>query len=383
MPLASAARPAGHPHLVDATMFWSAHGGGVGRYLRAKQDWAAAHTDWRHTLYVPGQSAALSGINAPLIPFSGGYRVPWRRSLAAGRLAALQPDLIEVGDPYRLAWAALDAAQRCGVPALAFAHSDPVALATRWLGAGWGVAARSYLHHVYRNFDVILAASRWMVERLSDFGLTNVVHQPLGVDLAQFHPARRARALHATLGVPPSTRLLVYAGRFAAEKNLPLLSAAVDRLGDGHLLLALGAGPLPPQGARVRRLPYRCEPAAIAAVLGAADVFVHAGESETFGLAPLEALACGTPAVLPQQAGLRDLVDGQAALGVPRATPQALAEAVAALLAQDRATLRAQARASAQRFEQDRMFGRLFARYAALRRLARPQDDRRATPRYA
>jgi multicomponent K+:H+ antiporter subunit A len=42
--------------------------------------------------------------------------------------------------------------------------------------------------------------------------------------------------------VPPGTRLLVYAGRFAPEKNLDVLAAAVQRLGPGHVLLAVGAG---------------------------------------------------------------------------------------------------------------------------------------------
>ena len=38
---------------------------------------------------------------------------------AARLIAAQRPDVIEAGDPYRLAWAALDAARRCGVPAVA------------------------------------------------------------------------------------------------------------------------------------------------------------------------------------------------------------------------------------------------------------------------
>ena len=39
-------------HLVDVTMFWSAQGGGVARYLRTKHRWLAAQGVWRHTLAV-------------------------------------------------------------------------------------------------------------------------------------------------------------------------------------------------------------------------------------------------------------------------------------------------------------------------------------------
>ena len=37
--------------------------------------------------------------------------------------------------------------------------------------------------------------------------------------------------LRAQLGLPAETRLLVYAGRFAGEKNLPVLLQAFARLG--------------------------------------------------------------------------------------------------------------------------------------------------------
>jgi hypothetical protein len=45
-------------HVVDATMFWSATGGGVRRYLLTKHDWLARRAGWRHTIAVPGDSAA-------------------------------------------------------------------------------------------------------------------------------------------------------------------------------------------------------------------------------------------------------------------------------------------------------------------------------------
>jgi alpha-1,6-mannosyltransferase len=96
-------------------------------------------------------------------------------------------------------------------------------------------------------------------------------------------------------------------------------------------------------------------------------VFVHAGEQETFGLAPLEALACGTPVVMPARAGLLDLIDGKAAIGVSRPTPDALAAAVVSLLGDDRDQLRLAAVDKARAFDAARAFARLFARYSALR----------------
>jgi alpha-1,6-mannosyltransferase len=362
-----AALPAGMRHLVDTTMFWSTTGGGVARYLRDKRRWAAAHGRWRHTLVVPGHCEAPDrAIGGIPIPASGGYRFPLDRRRAARLLAELQPDVIEAGDPFCLAHAALDAGQQCGVPVAAFCHSNVVAEAGRRAGAPGRLAMQRYLRRVLREFDVVFAASRWMVDEARDLGLDNVVHQPLGVDLELFNPARRDARWRDRLGIADDCLVLIYVGRFAREKNLQVLVDAVNQLGSDVLLVAQGAGPFPPQGSRVRVLPYDASADAVATSLASADIFVHAGTRETFGLAPLEALACGTPVVLPARAGFLDLIDGQAALGVADATPTEIAAGVRALQSQGAGALRARAREAAQAFDQRQAFARLFARYVAL-----------------
>jgi alpha-1,6-mannosyltransferase len=361
---AGAAVPA--PHLLDATMFWSAAGGGVGRYLRDKRRWLQAHSHWRHTLVVAGAGGDVTVRGLP-IPASGGYRFPLERRRATRQIAALAPDLIEAGDPYLLAWAALDAGQQLGVPTVAYCHSNIIEMAARVAGSPARSPARLYLRRVYRDFDAVFAASRWMTAELRELGLDNVVHQPLGVDLATFNPARRSADWRRRHGVPDDAIVLVYAGRFAAEKNMPVLAALPARLGPRFVLIAIGAGPQPPHGPRVRVLPYVGDPVELATALASADVFVHAGEQETFGLGPLEALACGTPLVVPARAGLLEIVDGDAAIGVGGATPQALCEGVLTALDGDRERRRFAAARYGLAFDANRAFAGLLARYSVLR----------------
>ena len=102
---------------------------------------------------------------------------------------------------------------------------------------------------------------------------------------------------------------------------------------------------------------------------------MHAGTRETFGLAALEALACGTPVVLPASAGFLDLIDGRAAIGVGGANAERLVEGVRALRDQSPHALREHALKTAGAFDQRRTFARQFERYAALTRL-RPQPTR-------
>lgn len=337
----STAEPSVGAHVVDATMFWSATSGGVRRYLRAKGQWMAHHEAWRHTIAAPSTSdPSVQRLPGMALPGSGGYRLPWQRAALTDRLAGLSPDLIEAGDPYRLAWAALDAGQRCHVPVVAFCHSNIERLAATLAGprlarvaAG---AARRYAGHLYREFDLVFAPSEAMREHLLDWGVPKVVHQPLGVDTEVFHPSRADPAWRASLNLPEGTRLLVYAGRFAPEKNLDVLAAAVDRLGPRHVLLALGAGPTPPRGDRVIVRPFIGDSTQLATVLASADAFVHAGDQETFGLAALEAMACGTPVVACAAEGLAELVDASVGMPVHACEAEAFAQAISALFTRDR-----------------------------------------------
>ena len=225
-------------HLVDTTMFWSPTGGGVRRYLQTKHAWLAGQADWRHSIAVPrvaGSSATAAALPSWPLPASGGYRLPVDRRGIERVLVGLRPDLIEAGDPYRVAWGALDAARRLDIPALAYCHSNIVAMARLAAGPRFGRAAaaiaRRYARHVYRGFDLVLAPSRSIAAQLQDWGVARVACQPLGVDSAVFHPRARDAAWREQRGWSTVTRLLVYAGRFAPEKHLDVLAAAVERLG--------------------------------------------------------------------------------------------------------------------------------------------------------
>jgi alpha-1,6-mannosyltransferase len=376
--------PAGGPHLVDATMFWSATGGGVRRYLLAKHAWLARHTAWQHTIAAPVVDqpgmAALPSVSLP--GSGGGYRLPIRRRALAQTLESLQPDLIEAGDPYRLAWASLDAAHARHIPAVAFCHSNLELLAATLAGPRLARVAmrtaRRYVRRLYSHFDLVLAPSEVMRLRLLDCGLDRVACQPLGVDTQVFHPARSSAMWRNQLGLSPATRLLVYAGRFASEKHLDVLVEAVRKLGAPYVLLAIGTGPMPPSGDRVLVRPYESDPMALARMLASADVFVHAGDQETFGLAVLEAMACGTPVVARAAEGLAELVDDNVGAAVQDDLPQSYVDAISNLFMHDRNGASRRARERAEAYDWNQLLPILLTHYRQL--LHNGPRDRDAFP---
>lgn len=318
-------------HLLSTSMFWNPTGG-VRRVLSTRHALIGA-LGWRHTVLAPGAiGPGTIDCGGWTLPFTGGYRWPGGRSWLQPLIEAAEPDLIEAADPYSLAWAGLGAAERLGVPAVAFCHSLLPQMAARWLGGPaaqdtrrgrWAAArARAYLVDLYDRFDLVLAPSETVAADLRRWGLDRVQVQRLGVDCSVFNPAAanpvwRVR-LARRLGVSPHTHLLVYSGRFAPEKNLDTLAEAVRRLGPGHLLVAVGNGPAPPRGERVVLMSPIGDPRRLARLVASADVYVHAGDRETFGLGVLEAMACGTPLVVASRGGVAELARDAAMLADPR-----------------------------------------------------------------
>jgi len=221
---------------------------------------------------------------------------------------------------------------------------------------------------LFRRFDRVVAPSRHIAERLAYAGVPNVIVQPLGVDTELFHPAKADReAVRAQLALSPTTKLLVFAGRPAREKNVEVLLEAAAKLGSGYHLLLVGAGALAKPQANATFLDYQRDPKAVARLLASADAFVHANDREPFGLVALEAMACGLPMVGVASGGIGELVDEGVGQLAQRATTSDMAEAIEALFERDLSAIRYAARLRAeQRHSWDATFESLSALYAEL-----------------
>ncbi len=352
-------------------MFYPAKTGGVGTYLRAKSRWLKLQKGIRHTVVAPAAGRHpdpdVVGIPSLPIPYSHGFRWPVSPLLTTRCLQRLQPHLIEVGDPYQFAWSALRAKKKLHIAALAFYHSDLPQLAGQRFGKAAEQAAKLYVSRLYQQFDLVLAPSRVMVEKLRALGISKVQHQALGVDTTIFSPQRADASLRQRLGVAANTRLVVYAGRFTREKNLPLLIQAIEGLGAPYHLLLIGSDILPCSSAYVSCLPFQSDAIALATLLASCDLFVHPGHHETFGLVVLEALACGLPALGMAGGGVAELIDSECGLLVAPGSSHAIAQGIRRMF---RADLRAMGRAGRKKmlahYDWNCIMPDLMAHYARL-----------------
>lgn len=368
------------PHLVDTTMLFAPKSGGVKRYLLAKQAWLReARPQVQHTLVVPGPATRESArgtvtIAAARLPFGDGYRYPASIRKWADQLVALKPDLIEAGDPYGPGHAALEAGERLGVPVVGFCHTDPAALAALHLGEWAEPPVRRRWAQLFRRFDQVVAPSQHIADRLDMAGVPHVKVQPLGVDTDLFNPGRAdPQGLRRQLGLKADTRVLIFAGRAAREKNIDVLMEMQAALGAPYHLVLVGAGAFAKPQEGVSVIDFQRDSRELARLLASADAFVHANHREPFGLITLEAMACGLPIVGVRSGGVAEIVDESVGQLAEHAAGASMAEAVEALFARDYPAIGAAARARAiDRHGWARTFEGLCELYSELTGAVRP-----------
>jgi alpha-1,6-mannosyltransferase len=314
-----------------------------------------------------GRVITLSG---PRIPFTGGYRALLRKRRVAALLSELRPDSLEVSDRTTLRWTGQWAREH-RVPAVMISHESLTAL-MRLAVPGldlpglsrWGPALAlvdAVNRRTARAYQRVICTTAWAAAEFERIGAANLVRAPLGVDLATFAAPRlgfdqQSRQIRDAYAAPGET-LLVHAGRLSPEKK-PQRSlntlATLRAKGLPVRLVVAGDGPL---RRRLERraardllpvtfagfLPDRTD---LAALLASADVAIAPGPAETFGLAGLEALACGTPVVVSAESALPEVV-GEAGTAV---AGEDLSAGVTTVLSWPEAARRSAARARAERF---------------------------------
>ncbi|CAL9319943.1 glycosyltransferase [Streptomyces sp. SudanB182_2057] len=312
----------------------------------------------RHTDRDTEQGRVIT-LPGPPLPGTGGYRVLTDRRRVAALLAELAPDRLEVSDRTTLRWTGRWA-RRARVPAVMVSHETADGVLRTWglpepLARRAADSLNTRTAHVYSR---VVCTTGFAEREFVRVGARNVVRAPLGVDLMERHPALRDPGLRARHARVDET-LLVMASRLSVEKRPGMALDALEALlrrGRRAVLVVAGDGPLRARlerHARARGLPvtflgHVSDRAALGALQASADVCLAPGPAETFGLAALEALACGTPVVASALSALPEVI-GSAGAGAAGG-PETFADAVEVLLARAEPARREAARARAECF---------------------------------
>ena len=169
-----------------------------------------------------------------------------------------------------------------------------------------------------------------------------------GVEIERFRPSElllaRAAARRRALGIPERARVIGFVGRMTRDKGIAELWQAFERLAadrpDVHLLLVGNFEAGDPVGASIRKACAAHErvhaPGFVAdpeSYYPLMDVFAFPSHREGLPNAPLQAAACGVPAVGFRATGTTDVVrDGETGALVEVGDAAALGRALASYL---------------------------------------------------
>ncbi len=279
--------------------------------------------DTGHEVRLVAPGPGLASYRRSLVVRVRPLEKPGRQVRAA--LEEFAPDLVHVTSPGTLGRKALKHAQGLGIATLVSEQSPLL-----------DVTADHWRRTVGDRAGTVLVTSRWMVERLTEFGVAADLWCP-GVDTAAFTPRLRDPGLHRTWSRARSrSGPLVVVGYLGSLRKRHDVRRLAELAGiPGTRPVVIGDGP---QLGRLRtRLPDAKFTGALgtgdlAVALASLDVLVHPGERETCCHALREAAASGVPVVAPRSGGAVDVVRHlETGLLYDPADPHGLRRAVAAV----------------------------------------------------
>ncbi len=302
--------------------------------------WANAFAERNIGTHLATQHDPIAGfapaVHIHRLPHTGGLGYFRNRAALRKLVARLKPDVINIH--YASGYGTLSAAIR----------GTPVVLNV-WGSDVFSFPHKSPVHHwlIVRNLrraDHLVSTSEAMAKEVrtllgTDVPITIV---PFGVDTALFKPAS-ARPKNGPLVIGTVKTL---AQTYGIDILLRSFALVPTRMQDREVRLRIvGTGP---QEAELRalskslgiadRVEFRgaITHAEIPAELASMDVFAALSRSESFGVAVIEASACGLPVVVSDVGGLPEVVrDGITGMLVPVNDPQAAANAFTQLLSDD------------------------------------------------
>ncbi len=224
--------------------------------------------------------------------------------------------------------AAIRSSQKLGIPALATFHTL-VPNASHYITSNQqlqnivhGVAWK-YLTWYYSHYKKILAPSAFAKKLLEERGIKNVSIQPSGINYGKYRAVFGTEDAEARkyLKLKKKDRMIIFVGRIALEKNLEdLIGVAptlVNKIPDLRIVL-VGKGPALEhykQLAKKTGLEQHfiftgyLDDDLLVKLYPAADAFIFPSRFDTQGLAVVEALAAGVPAIVKSGSAVSEYIE--------------------------------------------------------------------------
>ena len=215
-------------------------------------------------------------------------------------------DVVYIHYTLPLGYSALREARKLGMPVVFGQHFQPqnvfynLRINWPWLN---NALARFFVRNFYNRADHVVCPSRHALQELEQHGFSGAASI-----ISNGLPRRFAPRIYPRPERFKNRFVILMVSRLAREKRHELVLRAIARSPHRHNILLVATGQGPVQGLiekLARKHAIACEvgyvdDAQLLEFYNTADLMVHASEAELEGMAVLEAIGCGLPALIAQ-----------------------------------------------------------------------------------
>lgn len=248
--------------------------------------------------------------------------LPMPNRLVGDSLKLFEPDVVHLVTPASLGAVGYYYVDKLKIPSISTYHTDIASYTSKYQLPYAEHIVNVMTKIIYERTDRVFAPSPSSQKQLYDCGLEDVGVFGRGVDSEMFRnknnlSSDEIKKIKTDLGLDPELKTIMYAGRLAEEKSIPVLVDDFKKLkrGDTQLLL-VGDGPIRKKLEKELRGTKHVFTGMLhgedyARTFNAADVFAFPSQTETFGQVVLEAMASALPVIGFDSPGVRDLIEDQ------------------------------------------------------------------------
>lgn len=232
-------------------------------------------------------------------------------------LSKFNPDIIHIATPYFMGLYGIHCGKHLNIPMVASYHTH-FDQYLKYYKMGWlSPLLIRYMKWFHQPFERIFVPSHETKDKLESLGFHSLSIWSRGVDCIRFQPDKYTGRIREQYNITEK-HLLLFVGRLAPEKDLTTLMQIIEHFPSNlqknvHWLI-VGDGP---SYSEVSKLVKSKENVTLTGYLrgevlveayASADLFVFPSTSETFGNVVLESLASGTPAIVSNSGGVKEIV---------------------------------------------------------------------------
>jgi len=225
-----------------------------------------------------------------------------------------RPDLVHIATEGPLGWSAIQAARKLKIPVSSDFRTNFHSYSQYYGFSRMRRAIALYLRKFHNQTDFTTVPTEALKQQLRVYGFERLEVVARGVDTDRFQPSRRDLLLRQRWGANDESRVYLYVGRLAVEKNPSLLSQAWKKIREQDpqaKLVLVGEGPA--ESVFRQLIPDGLYTGAkrgdeLTSHFASADLFLFPSMTETYGNVIAEAMASGLASLSYDYAASSELV---------------------------------------------------------------------------